>query len=155
VDAESQVRFFGRSTGASAQVLRIPGIYAPDRVGGTPRERLQRGTPVLRAEDDVFTNHIHSNDLARACVAALWKGMPQRIYNVSDNTVLKMGDYFDLAADLYQLPRPPRVARDSAQQQLPVMLLSFMSESRRLVNQRMARELGLRLRYPTVAEGLR
>lgn len=155
VDAESQVRFFGRSTGASAQVLRIPGIYAPDRVGGTPRERLQRGTPVLRAEDDVFTNHIHSDDLARACVAALWKGRPQRIYNVSDNTVLKMGDYFDQAADLYQLPRPPRVARDSAQQQLPVMLLSFMSESRRLVNQRMAHELGLRLRYPTVAEGLR
>lgn len=154
VDAESQVRFFGRSTGASAQVLRIPGIYAPDRVGGTPRERLQRGTPVLRAEDDVFTNHIHSNDLARACLAAMWMGRPQRIYNVSDNTVLKMGDYFDLAADLYQLPRPPRVARDSAQQQLPVMLLSFMSESRRLVNQRMARELGLRLRYPTVAEGL-
>jgi len=155
VDAESRVRFFGRSAGVSAQVLRIPGIYAPDRVGGTPRERLLKGTPVLRAQDDVFTNHIHSDDLARACVAALWKGRPQRIYNVSDNTVLKMGDYFDLAADLYQLPRPPRVARDSAQQQLPMVLLSFMSESRRLRNQRMTQELGLRLRYPTVAEGLR
>jgi len=155
VDAESRVRFFGRSAGVSAQILRIPGIYAPDRAGGTPRERLHKGTPVLRAEDDVFTNHIHSDDLARACLAALWKGRPQRVYNVSDNTVLKMGDYFDLAADLYQLPRPPRVARDSAQQQLPMMLLSFMSESRRLLNRRMAQELGLRLRYPTVAEGLR
>jgi hypothetical protein len=88
-------------------------------------------------------------------VAALWKGRPQRVYNVCDNTVLKMGDYFDLAADLYQLPRPPRVARDSAQQQLPTMLLSFMSESRRLVNRRMTQELGLRLRYPSVVEGLR
>ena len=155
VDAESRVRFFGRSSGASVQILRIPGIYAPDREGGTPRARLQKGTPVLRAEDDVYTNHIHSDDLARACVAALWKGRPQRIYNVCDHTVLKMGDYFDLAADLYQLPRPPRVARDSAQQQLPTMLLSFMSESRRLVNRRMTQELGLRLRYPTVAEGLR
>jgi nucleoside-diphosphate-sugar epimerase len=155
VDAEAQVRFFGRSSGARAQILRIPGIYAPDREGGTPRGRLQKGTPVLRAEDDVYTNHIHSDDLARACVAALWKGRPQRIYNVCDNTVLKMGDYFDLAADLYQLPRPPRVPRDSAQQQLPTMLLSFMSESRRLVNRRMTQELGLRLRYPTVAEGLR
>jgi nucleoside-diphosphate-sugar epimerase len=155
VDAESHVRFFGRSSGVSVQILRIPGIYAPDREGGTPRARLQRGTPVLCAEDDVYTNHIHSDDLARASVAALWKGRPQRIYNVSDNTVLKMGDYFDLAADLYQLPRPPRVARDSAQQQLPTMLLSFMSESRRLVNQRMSQELGLHLRYPTVAEGLR
>jgi nucleoside-diphosphate-sugar epimerase len=155
VDAESQVRFFGRSAGVSAQILRIPGIYAPDRLGGTPRERLQKGTPVLRADDDVYTNHIHSDDLAHACVAALWKGKPQRIYNVSDDTVLKMGDYFDLAADLYQLPRPPRVARDGAQSQLPVMLLSFMSESRRLQNQRLKLELGVRLRYPTVLDGLR
>ena len=155
VDAENQVRFFGRSASVNAQILRIPGIYAPDREGGTPRERLQRGTPVLRAEDDVYTNHIHSDDLARACIAALWKGKPQRVYNVSDDSDLKMGDYFDLAADLYRLPRPPRVARDSAQEQLPVMLLSFMSESRRLVNQRMKQELGLRLRYPAVLDGLR
>lgn len=155
VDAEAQLRFFGRSAGTRAQILRIPGIYAPDREGGTPRDRLQRGTPVLRTEDDVYTNHIHSDDLARACVAAVWKGQPQRVYNVSDDSELKMGDYFDLAADLYQLPRPPRVARDSAQEQLPVMLLSFMSESRRLINQRMKQELGLRLRYPTVLEGLR
>jgi nucleoside-diphosphate-sugar epimerase len=155
VDAESQVRFFGRSAGVRVQILRIPGIYAPDREGGTPRERLHKGTPVLRAEDDVYTNHIHSDDLARACSAALWKGQPQRVYNVSDDTQLKMGDYFDLAADLYQLPRPPRVARDSAQQQLPVMLLSFMSESRRLVNLRMKQELGVALRYPTVLDGLR
>jgi nucleoside-diphosphate-sugar epimerase len=155
VDAEAQLRFFGRSAGSSVQLLRIPGIYAPNREGGTPRERLLRGTPVLCAEDDVFTNHIHADDLARACIAALWKGRPQRRYNISDDTVLKMGDYFDLAADLYQLPRPPRVPRDGAEQQLPVMLLSFMSESRRLVNQRMKQELGLRLRYPTVMDGLR
>ena len=155
VDAEAQVRFFGRSAGVRAALLRIPGIYAADREGGTPRERLKKGTPVLRAEDDVYTNHIHSDDLARACVAALWKGRPQRRYNICDDSVLKMGDYFDLAADLYQLPRPPRVARDSAQQQLPTMLLSFMSESRRLLNHRMKQELGVRLRYPSVMDGLR
>jgi nucleoside-diphosphate-sugar epimerase len=154
VAAEDQVRFWGRSAGVSAQILRIPGIYAPDRDGGTPRERLLKGTPVLRAEDDVYTNHIHSDDLARACTAALWKGAPQRLYHVTDDSQMKMGDYFDLAADLYQLPRPPRVARNSAQQQLPVMLLSFMSESRRLLNHRMKRELGLALHYPTVRDGL-
>jgi nucleoside-diphosphate-sugar epimerase len=153
--AENQVRFFGRSARVSTQILRIPGIYAADRVGGTPHERLRKGTPVLRAEEDVYTNHIHADDLARACTASLWKGRPQRLYNISDDTELKMGDYYDLAADLYHLPRPPRVARDSAQSQLPVMLLSFMNESRRLVNQRMKRELGLRLHYPTVLEGLR
>lgn len=155
VDAEATVRWFGRITGSRSAVLRIPGIYAPDREGGTPRARLERGTPVLRAEDDVYTNHIHADDLARACVLALWRARPQRVVNVTDDTTLKMGDYFDLAADLYGLPRPPRIARDAAGDQLPLMLLSFMSESRRLHNQRMKTELGLRLRYPTVAEGLR
>jgi nucleoside-diphosphate-sugar epimerase len=135
-------------------VLRIPGIYAPNREGGTPRERLLRGTPVLQAQDDVYTNHIHADDLARACWLAMWRSQGQRCINVSDDTTLKMGDYFDLAADLYGLPRPPRVARDAAQSTLPVVLLSFMSESRRLDNRRMKTELGLRLRHPTVAQGL-
>ena len=148
------MRLWGRASGVRTNTLRIPGIYAANREGGTPRERLTKGTPVLQAQDDVYTNHIHADDLARACVAALWRGWPQRIYNVSDDTELKMGDYFDLAADLYQLPRPRRVAREGAQAQLPLMLLSFMSESRRLINTRMKSELGLQLRYPTVREGL-
>ena len=155
VDAETAVHFLGRVAGVRTSVLRIPGIYAPDRVGGTPRERLLRGTPVMAASDDVYTNHIHADDLARACIAALWRGKPQRSVNVNDDTALMMGDYFDLAADLYGLPRPPRVARGVAQGQLPLGLLSFMSESRRLVNTRMKRELRLGLRYPSVAEGLR
>ena len=102
VDAERTVRWLGR-TGVAARILRIPGIYAPDREGGTPRERLKKGTPVLRTEDDVYTNHIHADDLARACVAALWRGGPQRVYHASDDSELKMGDYIDLAADLYGL----------------------------------------------------
>lgn len=155
VDAEAQVRLLGRATGVAVHILRIPGIYAPDREGGTPRVRLLKGTPVLRQEDDVYTNHIHADDLARACLAALWRGKPQRISNVCDDTELLMGDYFDLAADLYELPRPPRVARSLAAGQLPAMLLSFMSESRRLDNWRMKRELRLALRYPGVTDGLR
>jgi nucleoside-diphosphate-sugar epimerase len=154
IDAENTVRFFGLAARVRSSILRIPGIYAPDREGGTPRPRLLKGTLVLQAADDVYTNHIHADDLARACLAALWRGRPQRIYNVNDDTCLKMGDYFDLAADLYGLPRPPRVARDTAREQLPLMLLSFMSESRRMDNTRLKRELRLRLRYPTVDLGL-
>ena len=154
VYAEAQLRFFGRSTGTRTHVLRIPGIYAPDREGGTPRGRLLKGTPVLAAEDDVYTNHIHADDLARACVAALWRGQPQRVTNASDDTHMLMGDYFDFAAGLYGLTKPPRVPRSTAQAQLPLMLLSFMGESRRLVNARLKNELGVRLRYATVVEGL-
>ncbi|GAB3498217.1 NAD-binding protein [Curvibacter fontanus] len=155
VAAERQLRFYGRSAGVRTSILRIPGIYAPDRLGGTPRERLLKGTPVLRAEDDVYTNHIHADDLARACLTALWRGAPQRVYHASDDSELKMGDYFDLAAGLYGLPRPPRLPRLQAAQELPPSLLSFMSESRRLENTRLKRELRLTLRYPTVTAGLR
>ena len=124
------------------------------RPGGHPRERLARGTPVLAAGDDVYTNHIHADDLARACVAALHRGLPQRIVHASDDTELKMGDYFDLAAGLCGLPKPPRITREQAREQLSPMLLSFMSESRRLDNTRLKRELRLQLRYPTAHTGL-
>ena len=155
VDAEARLRLFGRSSGVTVTLLRIPGIYALDRKGGDPRDRLARGTPVLAAGDDVFTNHIHADDLARACVAALHRGPAQRAINASDDSELRMGDYFDLAADLFGVARPPRLPRAEAQALLSPMQMSFMSESRRLVNRRLRRELRLVLRHPTVAEGLR
>ena len=154
VHAESLLRVMGRATGTRVHVLRIPGIYAPDREGGTPRARLLRGAPVLVHADDVYTNHIHATDLARACRAAMWRGKPQRVTHVNDDTQLKMGDYFDMAADLYGLDRPPRMRFEDARQQLPALQLSFMAESRRLVNQRLKRELRLTLRFPTAASGL-
>jgi nucleoside-diphosphate-sugar epimerase len=155
VEAERAMRHWGRASGVRVSLLRIPGIYAPDREGGTPRERLLKGTPVLLPNDDVYTNHIHANDLARACVVALWRGKAQRVYNVNDDSALKMGDYFDLAADLYGLPRPPRISRSEASAQLSPVLLSFMSESRRMDNTRMKHELHLKLHYPNVKTGLR
>jgi len=154
VDAESLLRWFGRRSGDSVTVLRIPGIYAADRSGGHPRERLLRGTPVLVPEDDVHTNHIHADDLARACVAALLRGLPQRVVHASDDSELTMGAYFELAARLCGLPPPPRITRGQAEASLSPMLLSFMSESRRLDNTRLKRELRLRLRYPTVETGI-
>lgn len=153
-DAEARVRWFGRCTGATVSVLRIPGIYAFDRPGGDPRERLRRGTPVLAAEHDVYTNHIHADDLARACVAALLHGAPQRIYHASDDSELRMGEYFDLVADRCGLPRPPRLSRAQAEAQLSPLQLSFMSESRRLDNRRLKQELRVHLRHPTIASAL-
>ena len=153
-DAEQRLRWFGRASGARIALLRVPGIYAADRRGGHPRERLARGTPVLAAADDVYTNHVHADDLARACVAALHRGLPQRAVHVCDDSEMRMGDYFDLVADLSSLPRPRRISREQAQRELSPLQLSFLSESRRLDNRRMKRELRLRLRYPTVREGL-
>ena len=149
VDAEARVRREGR-----ACILRIPGIYALDREGGDPRERVRKGSPLLTPEGDVFTNHIHADDLARACVAALWRGKPGRVVHACDDTDMRMGDYFDWVADHFGLPRSPRMSREQAQAALSPMQLSFMSESRRLMNQRLKQELRLALRYPTIQIGL-
>ncbi|MCW8209068.1 NAD-dependent epimerase/dehydratase family protein [Verminephrobacter aporrectodeae subsp. tuberculatae] len=148
--AERAVRHLGRA-GVRVGILRVPGIYAPDRARGRAEDRLRRGVPVPLPGDDVFTSHIHADDLARVCVAALWRGRPQRAYNAGDSNPMKTGDYFDLVADRYGLPRPPRVPRSALQP----TLRSFIGESRRLDNRRMLRELGVRLRYPGVQQGLR
>lgn len=151
VSAEAQLALWCNSRGVALVVLRAPGIYAADRL---PLERLRAGTPVLRDADDVYTNHIHAEDLAGCCLRALEEDAPAGIYNASDDTRLKMGEWFDLVADRAGLPRPPRLARSEAAGRLPPELLSFMNESRRLDNTRLKRSLGVRLRFPTVREGL-
>jgi nucleoside-diphosphate-sugar epimerase len=123
----------------------VPGIYAEGRL---PLERIRQGTPVLNADEDVYTNHIHADDLARAVVAALFRGRANRAYNATDDAELKMGAWFDAVADAFRLPRPPRLPWEEAAQRMAPQLLSFMSESRRLSNARLTRELRVRLRYP-------
>jgi nucleoside-diphosphate-sugar epimerase len=133
-------------------ILRAPGIYAAERL---PVERLRAGTAALTVEDDVFTNHIHADDLARAVWLAAFRGLPNRVLNIVDDAELKMGEYFDQVADATGLPRPPRMPRAELARTVSPMLYSFMSESRRIENTRMKRELRLRLRYPTTADFLR
>jgi nucleoside-diphosphate-sugar epimerase len=153
-DAEARWRAYGRASGARVSILRVPGIYALDRAGGDPRERVARGTPVLSHADDVYTNHIHADDLARACVAALHRGRAQRIVHASDDGECRMGDWYDAVADHAGLPRPPRVSRAEAERVLGAASMSFLSESRRLSNARLVRELRVRLRYPRVEDAL-
>ena len=151
VDAERRLRAWGRQNGVAVSILRAPGIYAADRL---PLERLERGLPALAAADDVFTNHIHADDLAAACIAALRHGRANRTYNAVDDSDLKMADYFDRVADAFALPRPPRLARAEAAKRLSPVQLSFMRESRRIGNQRLKQELKLRLAYPSVDDGI-
>lgn len=151
LDAERALQSWGAGCGVRTVILRVPGIYAADRL---PLERLRRGIPALRPEDDVYSNHIHADDLAAAVVAALERDAAQGVYNINDDSQIRMAEWFDLVADRSGLPRPPRIARAAAAAVIPAAQLSFMSESRRLVNRRMKRELGVRLRYPTVADGV-
>lgn len=133
-------------------ILRAPGIYAAERL---PVERLRAGTAALTTDEDVFTNHIHADDLAHAVWLGAFRGRANRVLNIVDDGELKMGDYFDQVADTIGLPRPPRLPRVELKATVTPMLYSFMSESRRIENTRMKRELRLRLRYSTPAVFLR
>ena len=146
VAAEDRLREWAGRNGVRLSLLRAPGIYSDARL---PLDRIKQGTPVLLPSDDVFTNHIHADDLARAAVAAIFRGSHNRAYNVTDDAEMKMGSWFDTVADAFHLPRPPRVSWEEAEQRIAPMLLSFMSESRRLTNARAKRELRMRLAYPT------
>jgi len=149
-DAEARLRRFGRR-GTRVCLLRAPGIYAQDRM---PAERVKKGLPAIVAQDDVYTNHIHAEDLARLALAALFHGRPNRLYNAVDDSGLKMGDWFDVVADHLGLPRPPRMSRDEVIAAVTPAMRTFLTESRRLSNQRIKSELGFRLRFPTVRQGL-
>jgi len=151
VDAERVLRDWGARNGVIVAILRAPGIYAADRL---PVERLQRGTPALVEADDVFTNHIHADDLAAACLAAIRRGRANRAYNVVDDSDLKMAAYFDLVADAFGLPKAPRLSRSEAGKVLSPVQMSFMRESRRIGNRRLKNELKLKFAYPTVVEGI-
>jgi len=150
-DAEATLRRWGKRNGVKVSILRVPGIYAPGRL---PVERLENRIPALRSDDDGYTNHIHADDLARIVVAALVHGRPGRVYNAADDTPMKMADYFDLVANHYQLEKPRRISREAAQTEISPSMLSYMAESRRISNGRIKQELGVRLRYPGVREGL-
>jgi nucleoside-diphosphate-sugar epimerase len=150
--AERQLRRATASGALTASIARIPGIYAGNRL---PLARLEKRTPALIDAEDVYTGHIHADDLAAILVRMMRLGRPGRVVHASDDTALRMGAYFDAVADAYGLERAPRITRAQAEAQIEPMLLSFMRESRRLVNERMKRELRIRLRYPTVDDFLR
>ena len=151
LDAERQVRNWGSRHGVRISILRVPGIYAENRL---PITRLQQQLPALLEGEDSYTNHIHADDLARIIVATLRYGRPGRVYHACDDSHLKMGEYFDLVADHFGLPRPQRITREQAQSAISPGMLSFMQESRRLTNLRMKQELRVKLRYPTVSDCL-
>ena len=151
VDAERVLRLWGPVNGVAVTILRVPGIYASNRL---PVDRLQARTPALLPDEDAYSNHIQSDDLARLVCAAVYHGKPQRVINACDGGETKMGDYFDEVADAFGLDRPARMPAAELQKIVSPMLWSFMRESRRVTNTRLP-ELKTPLRYPSVAEFLK
>lgn len=151
LDAEEQLRAFGARSGCAVVILRVPGIYGPDRL---PVERLRKNLPLLREDEAPWSNRVHADDLVAACLAAMQRGRAGAVYNVSDGHPSSMTDYFRRVADALGLPRPPEISRAEAGDRIDAGMLSYLAESKRIDNRRMREELGVTPRYPTLAEGL-
>ena len=151
LDAERQLRAWGEARAIPVVILRVPGIYGPGRL---PESRLRSGDPVLREEESPWSNRVHVDDLARACLSAGERGRPNAVYNISDGHPTTMTDYFNRVADALGLAHPPQITLAQARAELSEGMQSYLAESKRLDNRRMREELGIEPRYPDLALGL-
>ena len=147
-DAETQLQQFPGHT----VILRVAGIYGPGRL---PIDRVKARMPVLREEEAPYSNRIHVDDLAAACLAAMDRGEPGAAYNVADGHPTTMTHYFQLLAEMLGIEPPPTITWREAEELLPPGLLSFLRENRRINTDMMRRVLGIEPRYADLAEGLK
>jgi nucleoside-diphosphate-sugar epimerase len=151
-DAEERLRDWSAAQGRDLVVIRVAGIYGPDRL---PLDRIRAGTPMVRPEEAPYTNRIHVDDLVTACVAAMERGEPGAVYNACDGHPSTMTAYFQAVAEAAGLPGPPLISLEEAAGRLSGGMLSYLSESRRIRNERLLEGLGIELRYPSLEDGLR
>ena len=150
VHAETTLQQFCDTHRIPITILRVPGIYGPGRL---PIARLQNKWPVLEETISPFSNRIHADDLARACLTA-GETNKEGVYNISDGHPTTMTDYFNQVADILGLPRPPQIDWTAAQTQLSAEMRSYLAESKRLDNRKMREKLGVSPNYPDLASGL-
>lgn len=129
-------------------ILRVPGIYALDRL---PLARIAKGTPMVREEDAGWTNRIHADDLAMIAKTAMQSPRADgQIYNACDGNPSIMTHYFDQVADYANLPRPPKITLAEAESQLSAGMLSYLKESRKISSKKVLSELNITLKYPNL-----
>ncbi|MGV6808564.1 MAG: SDR family oxidoreductase [bacterium] len=149
--AEQAVQAWGNQWCKPYIILRVPGIYAPDRL---PLARLKKGLPIVHEREAPWTNRIHADDLAYICQTAMQSSLYQQIYNVTDGQPSTMTDYFNQVADAVGLARPPQISLTEAKQTLSAGMVSYLQESRRIRNDKMCHELNITLAYPNLKAGL-
>jgi nucleoside-diphosphate-sugar epimerase len=148
--AEQAWQDFGKSRGIAVAVLRLAGIYGPGRNALTQIARGDRRRVVKPGQ--VF-NHVHVDDIAQAIDAALAQ-QAHGIFNVADDEPAPAADPLTFAAGLLGVPPPLEIPYEQAAPSMSPMARSFWQECRRVKNDKLKRELGVALRYPTYREGL-
>lgn len=152
VSAEEMTRVWCHERRVRRVVLRVPGIYGPERL---PLDRLRKSEPVVHPDEAGISNRIHVDDLVTACEAAIENKESRGVYNVTDGNSISSTSFIDMVAQVAGLPRPPRVSMEEAQLTFSPERLSFLNESRRIGNDRMLKHLGVKLRYADLEAGIR
>lgn len=152
VSAEAELQAWAKRSHCEIMILRVPGIYAKDRL---PIARLQKGLPIVNENEAGFTNRIHADDLASICKVAMeLTSVKNEIFNVTDGNPSTMTAYFNQVADYANLPRPPQISLQEAEQTLSDGMVSYLKESRRIRNDKMLAILGIKLQYPDLQSAL-
>ena len=152
VAAENALQQYAEKSGTTITILRVPGIYGPDRV---MIERVRDMEPVIDEAEANPGNRIHVADLVTACLAAVAPGAPTGSFNLGDGDSRSSTWFaFEVARQL-GWPTPPTISREHAESTWSPMRLSFLRESRVVDATRMREVLGVMPRYADAAEGIR
>lgn len=141
-----------RDAGVPLTIFRLPGIYGPGR---STLDQVKAGTARRIDKPGQVFSRIHVADIAGAALKAMTAPHRGDIYNVVDDLPVSTGEVVAFACELLGRPVPPSIPWDEIAPTMSPMARSFYAENRRVRNERMKRDLGVVLRYPTYREGLR
>jgi len=151
VAAEDSVRLWGTQHGCEILVLRVPGIYGPERLGV---ERIRKGLSVIAETDTGPGNRIHVDDLVSCCVAALAQHAPAGNYNVGDGDNRSSTWFTNEVARQCHLQAPATISLQDAEREFSPMHMSFLRESRLVGTQKMRAVLGVTPKYTNAEDGI-
>ena len=138
-----------QETGLPLHIFRLAGIYGPGR---GPFAKVRRGTARRIVKPGQVFSRIHVDDIAQTVLASINRPDPGAIYNVCDDDPAPPQDVLSHAAALLGVSLPPE--EDYATAEMTPMARSFYAESKRVRNERIKRELGVSLLYPSYRDGL-
>ena len=145
VEAEQVLLKAVRQQQFPAVILRLAGIYGPDR--GYWFQQLLKGTATMEGKGERILNLIHRDDVVGAVTAALERGQPGAIYNAVDNEPVAQASLFRWLSETLGKPMPPFVPED------PDALRKRGITNKTISNRRLKLELGYQFKHPTFREG--
>ncbi|MFT5486852.1 MAG: nucleoside-diphosphate-sugar epimerase [Paracoccaceae bacterium] len=149
-DAEHSWLNWGAQHGISVQIFRLPGIYGPGR---SAVDQVKAGTARRISKPGHLFSRIHVEDIATVVAASISRPQPGGVYNVCDDEPAAPGDVVAYVCELLSREPPPEIPYDEAD--MSPMAKSFWSDNRRVRNDRIKEDLGVRLDFPDYRVGIR